>query len=108
MGSATVGDGPHFWAAPFERGQEFGGLGLPAQFDLALRTKGGAVRQPMPGTTIGVIATDATLDKGQAKRLAIMAHDGLARAVLPAHLPSDGDTIFAAATGRRALPPGMT
>jgi L-aminopeptidase/D-esterase-like protein len=43
------------------------------------------------------------LTKGQAKRLAIMAHDGLARAVLPAHAPLDGDTIFAAATGMRAL-----
>lgn len=106
VGSATIGDGPHFWAAPFERGQEFGGRGLPARFDLALRTKGGTVRQPTPGTTIGVVATDATLDKGQAKRLAVMAHDGLARAVLPAHLPSDGDTIFAAATGRRAAPTG--
>jgi L-aminopeptidase/D-esterase-like protein len=60
----------------------------------------------MPGTTIGVIATDATLGKGQAKRLAIMAHDGLAHAVLPAHLPSDGDTIFVAATGYRAAPTG--
>jgi L-aminopeptidase/D-esterase-like protein len=55
------------------------------------------------GTTIGLIATDATLTKAQAQRLAIMAHDGLARAVLPAHAPLDGDTIFAAATCRRPL-----
>src|SRR6185312_8210084 len=55
------------------------------------------------GTTIGLIATDAALTKAQARRLAIMAHDGLARAVLPAHAPSDGDTIFAAATGTRFL-----
>jgi L-aminopeptidase/D-esterase-like protein len=109
VGSATVGEGPHFWAAPFEQGDEFGGLGLPPTFgpaDLALRTKGGAVRAPMMGTTIGVIATDATLTKAQAKRLAIMAHDGLARAVLPAHLPSDGDTMFAAATGVQPAPGG--
>ncbi len=104
VGSVTVGEGPHFWAAPFEQGAEFGGLGLPAQCDLTLRTKGGAVRPSMPGTTIGVVATDAALDKGQAHRLAIAAHDGLARAVLPAHLPSDGDTVFAAATGRLAAP----
>jgi len=54
-------------------------------------------------TTIGLVATDAALTKPQALRLAIMAHDGLARAVLPAHAPLDGDTIFAAATGRRPL-----
>jgi L-aminopeptidase/D-esterase-like protein len=45
-----------------------------------------------------LVATDAELTKAQCKRLAIMAHDGLARAVLPAHAPMDGDTIFAAAT----------
>ena len=55
------------------------------------------------GTTIGLVATDSTLTKAQAQRLAIMAHDGLARAVLPAHAPLDGDTIFAAATCRRPL-----
>ena len=54
-------------------------------------------------TTIGLVATDAVLTKAQAMRLAIMAHDGLARAVLPAHAPIDGDTIFAAATGQRPL-----
>ena len=109
VGSATVGEGPHFWAAPFEQGGEFGGLGLPSAFapaDIALRTKGGVFRVPMMGTTIGVVATDATLTKAQAKRLAIMAHDGLVRAVLPAHLPSDGDTMFAAATGIQPAPAG--
>ena len=107
VGSATVGEGPHFWAAPFEQGDEFGGLGLPSRFvpaDVALRTKGGVFRVPMLGTTIGVIATDATLTKATAKRLAIMAHGGLVRAVLPAHLPSDGDTMFAAATGVQTGP----
>jgi L-aminopeptidase/D-esterase-like protein len=98
VGSATIGAGPHFWAAPFEVDGEFGGRGWPAQIppeDLAARLKGG----PAPATTIGLIATDAVLTKGQAKRLAIMANDGLARAILPAHAPSDGDTFFAAATG---------
>ena len=99
----TIGDSGHFWAAPFEIGAEFGGLGWPARMtadDIALRLK----RPPaQPSTTIGLVATDATLTKAQAKRLAIMAHDGLARAVWPAHLPLDGDTIFAAATGRVPL-----
>ncbi len=103
VGVATVGDGPHFWAAAVEHGSEFGGLGLPSKIDpsaLRLRMKGGAP----PSTTIAVVATDAILTKAQAKRLAIMADDGLARAIRPAHAPSDGDTVFACATQRRALP----
>ncbi|WP_027487821.1 P1 family peptidase [Allorhizobium undicola] len=100
MGSATVGDTPHFWAAPFEQQAEFGGLGLPQKFSsghLALRAKG----VTLTATTIGAIVTDAVLTKAEAHRLSLLAHDGLARAVLPAHLAADGDTIFAAATGEK-------
>jgi L-aminopeptidase/D-esterase-like protein len=99
VGTATIGDGAHFWAAPYEVGGEFGGRGWPAAItpaDLALRIKG-----QTPATTIAVVATDAILTKPQVKRLAIMANDGLARAILPAHAPMDGDTVFAAATCRR-------
>ena len=102
LGSATVGDGLYFWAAPFEEGQEFGGLGLPATFtagDISMRLKG----MNLKATTIGLVVTDAILTKAQAYRLSIMAHDGLARAILPAHLPADGDTVFAASTGKHAL-----
>ncbi len=102
MGSATIGDGPFFWAAPFELDDEFGGIGLPANFsspDTILRAKG----INLTATTIGAVVTDAALTKAQTHRLSIMAHDGLARAVLPAHLPADGDTIFSAATNRRPL-----
>lgn len=105
IGSTTQGDGPHFWAAPVEVGTEFGGLGSPphlSERDRALRIKGGSP----PATTIALVATDATLTKAEAKRLAIMADDGLARAVRPAHAPMDGDTVFAVATQRRALPAG--
>ncbi len=62
-------------------------------------------------TTLGVIATDAVLTKVQANRLAAVAHDGLARAINPVHTMSDGDTLFALATGRVPLEgdaPGMT
>jgi L-aminopeptidase/D-esterase-like protein len=102
LGSATVGDGRHFWAAPFEEGQEFGGLGLPATFtagDISMRLKG----MNLKATTIGIVVTDAILTKAQAHRLSIMAHDGLARAILPAHLPADGDTVFAASTAKHTL-----
>ncbi|HZU91534.1 MAG TPA: P1 family peptidase, partial [Stellaceae bacterium] len=54
---------------------------------------------PGANTTLAVVATDAALDKGGCRRLAIMAQDGLARAIRPAHTPFDGDTVFALATG---------
>jgi L-aminopeptidase/D-esterase-like protein len=101
-GSVTVGGSRHFWAAPWEVGDEFGGLGLPSplpadaqQVRLKFRDK------PRPGenTTIAVIATDAVLTKAGARRLAISAHDGFARAIWPAHTPADGDLVFALATG---------
>jgi L-aminopeptidase/D-esterase-like protein len=104
VGSPLIGSGPWFWAAPYERDAEFGGLGWPARIDTTLRLKGGpGIDATATSTTIGLVATDAALTKAQAHRLAIMAHDGLARAVLPAHAPMDGDTIFAAATGYRPL-----
>lgn len=102
LGSATIGDGPHFWAAPFEQDQEFGGLNMPPQIspaDTRMRLKG----LKITATTIGVIVTDAKLTKAETHRLSIMAHDGFARALLPAHLPADGDTVFSAATGRKAI-----
>jgi len=99
MGSATIGEGPHFWAAPFETAGEFGGFGMPQDFDTAMRLKGVTIT----ATTIGVVVTDAVLTKAQAHRLSIAGHDGLARAVMPAHLPFDGDTIFSAATGARPV-----
>ncbi len=102
VGSATIGDGPHFWAAACERDGEFGGLGHPARIApeaLALRMKGGAP----PSTTVALVATDAHLTKGQAKRLAIMADDGLARALRPAHAPMDGDAVFAVATQTKPM-----
>jgi D-aminopeptidase len=108
VGSATIGDGPHFWAAPVERGAEFGGLGHPQrlnEFDLQLRMKGGT--PPPPSTTVAMVACDAILTKAQAKRIAIMADDGLARAVRPAHAPMDGDTVISVATLRRPLRQGL-
>ena len=58
-------------------------------------------------TTIGVIATDTTLTKAQARRLAVAGHDGLARTISPVHTPSDGDTLFALATGHTNQSPGL-
>ena len=101
-GTVTIGDGPHFWAAPFEQDDEFGGRGWPATFsadDLAYRSKGA----PGANTTLAVIATDAQLSKPQVNRLAVIAQTGLARAIYPVHTPLDGDVVFAAATGAKPL-----
>jgi L-aminopeptidase/D-esterase-like protein len=98
LGRATIGEGPHFWAAPYEKNGEFGGLGWPAPWPadaLDFCIKGDAAEN----TSIAIVATDAALTKPEAKRLAIMAHDGMARALRPAHACLDGDTIFSAATG---------
>jgi D-aminopeptidase len=99
QGSATVADGPWFWAAPWEMAGEFGGLGLPAAFPAGAEPR--PKRRPGAATTIAVVATDAALDKAGALRLATAAQDGLARALVPSHTPFDGDLVFAAATGRR-------
>jgi D-aminopeptidase len=101
-GSATIGASRHFWAAAFEQGREFGGCGLPQVVPpdaLVPRAKG----RPGENTTIALVATDAVLDKAQAHQVAVMAQDGLARAIYPVHTTLDGDTVFAAATGRRPL-----
>lgn len=98
FGNATVGDGPHFWAAPFEEGDEFGGLGAPAHVPAEAHA---FPMRALPGaaTTLAVVATDAALTKAQCRRLAVAAQDGLARALVPAHTPLDGDLVFAVATG---------
>jgi L-aminopeptidase/D-esterase-like protein len=101
-GSVTVGDGPWFWAAPFEIDGEFGGLGFPATVPPAALTPI-AKGRPGENTTIAIVATDAALTKSQTKELAIIAQDGFARAIYPSHTTLDGDTVFAAATGRRPL-----
>src|ERR1700683_1761391 len=98
VGSVLVDRGPWFWAAPFEQNGEYGGRGLPqpfppGAFDPLIK---GAART---NTTLVIVATDAILDKAQAKRLAVMAQCALSRAIYPVHAPLDGDLVFAASTG---------
>ena len=113
VGSVMVGDGPWFWAAPFEVDGEYGGRGLPACFTpemLAMRIKGGADATAAENTTLAVVVTDAALTKPQTRRLAMIAQTGLARAIYPVHAPLDGDVVFAAATGEKPIDPlaGLT
>ena len=96
VGRVTRGAGPWFWAAAYERDAEFGGLGAgPGGVSLGFDIKN---RDPA-NTNLAVAVTDAGLTKGQVKRLAIMAQDGFALSLRPAHAPTDGDIVFAAATG---------
>lgn len=108
LGSATIGEGPHFWAAPLEEGAEFGGRGLPPVIAAEARRprwKGGPGPATMPhATTIGIVATDATLTKAEAERLALASHDGFARALRVTHALYDGDLLFAASTRRSRSP----
>jgi D-aminopeptidase len=102
VGRVTVGDGPHFWAAAFEQQKEFGGHGLPSPLPVAAevaRMKG----EVRAHTTPCIVATDAILTAPQAKRVAVMASAGMARAINPVFSPLDGDVIFAVSTGKRPL-----
>jgi L-aminopeptidase/D-esterase-like protein len=112
-GYTTMGDMPQFWAWPLEQQGEFGGLPPPkhglalplshSRADLTHDPAEAARNDPRANTTIAVVATNARLDKGSAKRLAVMAQDGLARSIRPVHTPQDGDTVFALATGTHDL-----
>ncbi len=97
-GRATRGASPYFWAAAYERGDEFGGLGAGPGGEEFLRAP--LVQESPSNTTLIVVATDAAFDKARLTRIAIMASGGFALGLRPAFGPTDGDILFAAATGR--------
>ena len=101
VGSVTVPGTRRFWAAPFEVDGELGGAGLPERAPAVEATFLGkhAALAHGTNTTIAVVATNVCLTKVQAQRIAIAAHDGIARAVVPSHTPFDGDLVFVAASG---------
>ena len=105
FGGVCPPDSRHFWAGSFEIGDEFGGLGPPPGPALPFTPR---PRKPGPwgppaNTTIAIVATDAALDKAGARRLAEVAHAGMARAVVPSHTAFDGDLVFAVSTGARPV-----
>jgi L-aminopeptidase/D-esterase-like protein len=111
VGSALMPDGKTYWAWPFELEREFGGGGPPphamdvsdpAPDESRLMALGRL--QAGANTTLGVVACNADLTTVECKRVAMMAQDGIARAVRPAHTPFDGDTIFALASGEVRIP----
>ncbi|GHC85197.1 P1 family peptidase [Novosphingobium pokkalii] len=103
LGSSVVPGTRHFWAGAFEMGDEFGGLGPVAARVGAEEWGGTKLPAPRENTTIACIATDLDLTAAEMKRVAIMAQDGLARALRPVHTPFDGDVVFALSTARRAV-----
>lgn len=110
VGSVLMPDGKTYWAWPFELEREFGGGGPPqAAMDLSdpapdeARLLAIGRLRPGANTTIAVVACNADLSSAECKRVAIMAQDGIARAVRPAHTPFDGDTVFALASAEVAL-----
>ena len=100
VGAVTTPGDRHFYAAPFEINGEFGGLGSdPASgLGLNLESRKIAAMSMRENTTIAIIATDATLTKAECQRVAVAAHDGIGRATVPAHMPQDGDLVFALST----------
>ncbi|HEY2659438.1 MAG TPA: P1 family peptidase [Caulobacteraceae bacterium] len=109
VGSVFMPDGETFWAWPFEIDSEFGGR-RPKTFQPAIdpspeHSRLTALGRLTPGanTTIAVVACTADLTTAECKRMAMMAQDGLARAIRPAHTPFDGDTVFAVAGAQVSL-----
>lgn len=90
---------PHAWI--YEREGEFGHEKPPADYGWSepMDTKLAFLKSAGQSTVIGTVMTDAALSQKQLKRLAIMAQDGVAMAVQPAHTPLDGDTLFALSIG---------
>ncbi|WP_328911742.1 MULTISPECIES: P1 family peptidase [unclassified Streptomyces] len=104
-GSVHDPDTGALWGARPAWADEFGLDGTPLDAEAVARARRPPAEPPAFNTTLAVVATDAALTRAQAHKLAGTAHDGLARAVRPVHLLSDGDTVFAMATGRRPLVP---
>lgn len=105
VGSPVIPGQAAFWAWPWEQNREFGGIAPQAGGGVtSLDTRPSLPETPGTQTTIGVVATDAALTRAEAQRVAMMAQDGIARALVPAHTPFDGDTLFVLATGRKKLP----
>jgi len=112
FGSPVIPGTRRFWAQDYEIDGEFGGNGLPLaplppeSRSLTLETKASYVSgadKPGANTTLTLVATDAHLTPAETKRLAIMAADGMARALRPIHTPFDGDIVFALSTGYREI-----
>ena len=110
VGSVMMPDGKTYWAQPFAIGDELGGQKANPDQEVATNpmpddSKFGGM-EPGKNTTLGIIATSAKLTSAECKRVAMMAHDGFARAIRPVHTPFDGDTIFCISGGTQEITQG--
>ncbi len=112
FGSTFIPGTGTFWAAPFEYDGEFGGSGIiNVNIDEKMRNAAHATKASRlkssanagQNTTLCIVATDAIVTPAEARRIAIMASDGMARAIRPVHTPYDGDVVFVLSTGKKAL-----
>ena len=114
LGSVVTNGDKHFWAAPFEMNGEFGNLGVDTNYDKTISDYLISRKAKLPSftmensstldnTTIAIVATDADITKAECKRVATVAHDGIARAIYPSHTQADGDLIFCVSTNKRDL-----
>lgn len=102
FGALTYPVSGAFFAWDSEIDGEFGGV-QPVAEDREQDIRLPKLARPAENTTIAIVATDAILTKAQCRHFAVMAHQGLSRAIRPAQTPLDGDTVFAVSTGRRPL-----
>ncbi len=105
FGSPVIPGTDTLWAFALEQQHELGSQKAPSavSFEHDLIPSGALSADPGTNTTLAVVATNVALTPSQAKRVAIMAHDGLARAVRPIHTPFDGDVIFCLSTAEHPL-----
>ena len=107
LGSVVAAGTRAFWATPWEIGNEFGGAGAHALAQLRGAPEDWLTPAPQLGrynTTLACVATDLALTRVELKRVASMAHDGMARAIRPVHSAFDGDIVIATSTNRRSIP----
>jgi L-aminopeptidase/D-esterase-like protein len=111
VGSAVDPVTGELYSVRFGLGDEFAGMAAPGEEEVAAARTAAAARaddgnggRPGMATTVGVVATDATLTKAQCAKLSGIAHDGMARGLRPVHTMFDGDTVFSLATGERVAP----
>ena len=103
VGNPLLNDGPNFLSGHLEVNDEFGGLALSDQkYDGKIRAKRISNDFEQLNTVIGIIATDAPLNRLQLKRMSIMCHGSISRSIHPSHTPMDGDTIFAISTSDKS------
>ena len=114
LGSVVTKGDKHFWAAPFEMNGEFGNLGVDTHYEETLTDYLSSRKTKLPNftmensstldnTTIAIVATDADISKAECKRVAIVSHDGIARAIYPSHTQADGDLVFCVSTNEKKL-----